>query len=56
MSPRQGVPRGVFVRDGMIGPDTLSIHLYNELIKGFNETPAPPGSFLAQLQREGAPD
>ncbi|QAY75498.1 hypothetical protein [Sphingosinicella sp. BN140058] len=40
----------------MTGPDTRSVHLYNELIKGFKEAPAPPGSFLARLQREGAPD
>ncbi|WP_233222456.1 hypothetical protein [Allosphingosinicella deserti] len=34
---------------------TIALHLYNELIKGFKDRPAPPGSFLARLQSEGAP-
>lgn len=34
-------------------PRTVSVHLYNEMIKAFKEQPAPPGSFLARLQAEG---
>jgi len=37
-------------------PETRAVHLWNELIKGFKESPAPPGSFLARLQAEGAGD
>jgi hypothetical protein len=37
----------------MIRPDSLSIHLWNELIKGWKEDAAPAGSFLARLQAEG---
>lgn len=33
---------------------TLSIHLWNERIKAFKNDPAPPGSFLARIQAEGA--
>ncbi|HEX9953715.1 MAG TPA: hypothetical protein VGB48_00685 [Allosphingosinicella sp.] len=33
---------------------TVSLHLWNERIKHFKEEPAPPGSFLARLQAEGA--
>jgi hypothetical protein len=33
---------------------TVGVHLWNEMIKRFKSKPAPPGSFLAQLQREGA--
>lgn len=40
--------------DDVIFPDTVAIHLWNELIRGFKDQPAPPGSFLARLQREGA--
>jgi hypothetical protein len=40
----------------VVTPDTLAIHLWNELIKGFKDRPAPPGSFLARLQAEGADD
>lgn len=38
----------------VVTPRTLTIHLWNERIKYFKDTPAPPGSFLARLQREGA--
>ena len=38
----------------VIMPRTRSIHRWNECIKGFKEQPAPPGSFLARLQEEGA--
>lgn len=37
----------------MIAPDSLAIHLWNELIKHWKEEPAAEGSFLAQLQAEG---
>ena len=33
---------------------TVGVHLWNECIKGFKDKPAPPGSFLARLQAEGA--
>ena len=32
---------------------TVGVHLWNELIKGFKSDPAPGGSFLERLQREG---
>ena len=35
-------------------PRTAAVHLWNERIKGFKNEPAPPGSFLARLQSEGA--
>lgn len=35
-------------------PGTVAVHLWNECIKGFKDRPAPHGSFLARLQREGA--
>lgn len=38
----------------LIGPSTLSLHLWNEMIKPFKDAPATPGSFLARLQEEGA--
>ena len=37
----------------VIGSRTLSIHLWNERIKGFKNLPAPAGSFLARLHEEG---
>lgn len=37
-----------------LAPSTVSIHLWNEMIKPFKEAPAPPGSFLERLQDEGA--
>lgn len=33
---------------------TITLHLWNERIKGFKDVPAAPGSFLERLQREGA--
>jgi hypothetical protein len=50
----------VWIRDPAVGvhdvttPRTIAVHLYNELIKSFKDQPAPPGSFLARLQAEGA--
>ena len=40
--------------EDMISPRSVSLHLYNEKIKGFKNDPAPPGSFLARIQAEGA--
>lgn len=40
--------------DDVITARTVSVHLWNELIKPFKEQPAPAGSFLARLQQEGA--
>lgn len=37
-----------------VTPETLALHLYNEMIRGWKDSPAPPGSLLARLQREGA--
>jgi hypothetical protein len=39
--------------EALVGPDAVSIHLWNERIKGFKEEPAAPGSFLARVQAEG---
>lgn len=36
-----------------VAPDSVALHLWNELIKGWKERPAPAGSFLARLQVEG---
>lgn len=33
---------------------TVAVHLWNERIRPFKVAPAPPRSFLARLQREGA--
>jgi hypothetical protein len=33
---------------------TIGVHLWNERIKSYKDEPAPPGSFLARLQAEGA--
>lgn len=38
----------------VISDRTTCIHVWNERIKAFKNEPAPPGSFLARLQREGA--
>jgi hypothetical protein len=38
----------------MISQRTVAVHLWNERIKGFKDEPAPPGTFLHRLQREGA--
>lgn len=40
--------------EDMISSDTVSVHLWNECIKDFKNDPAPRGSFLERLQREGA--
>ncbi len=37
-----------------IGPDTIAVHLWNEHIRAWKELPAPSGTFLERLQREGA--
>jgi len=37
-----------------IAPETRALHFYNEMIRGWKSEPAPPGSFLERLQREGA--
>jgi hypothetical protein len=42
--------------DAVVGSETRAVHLWNELIKGFKDGPAPRGSFLARLQAEGAID
>jgi hypothetical protein len=39
----------------MTTPRTVGLHLWNECIKAFKDEPAPPGSFLDRLHREGAP-
>lgn len=39
---------------GRISSATQSIHLWNERIRDQKERPAPPGSFMARLQAEGA--
>jgi hypothetical protein len=33
---------------------TVSVHLWNEMIKEYKDQPAEPGSFLARIQAEGA--
>lgn len=40
--------------DRMVTGSTVGIHLWNECIKGFKNDPAPQGTFLERLQREGA--
>lgn len=40
--------------EAMVQPDSLAVHLWNELIKSWKDAPAPAGSFLARLQAEGA--
>lgn len=40
--------------DDVAGDRTIAVHLWNELIKGFKDRPARRGSFLHQLQMEGA--
>jgi len=39
--------------EDVITPQTVSVHFWNERIKGFKHKPAPPGSVLARLQAEG---
>lgn len=41
--------------DDIARPDTVAVHLWNELIKRCKDAPAPAGSFLARLQAEGQP-
>lgn len=43
---------GVRLED-VITSETRAVHLWNELIKGFKELPAPRGTFLERLQAEG---
>jgi len=40
--------------DDVATPRTITVHLWNELIKTYKALPAPAGSFLARLQAEGA--
>lgn len=44
---------GVDIAD-VITPRTVAVHLWNKLIESYKRELAPPGSFLARLQREGA--
>ena len=44
---------GMTVED-KISPCTVSVHLWNQLIRPFKESRAPRGSFLARLQEEGS--
>lgn len=37
----------------VVTPATVAIHLWNECIRNFKDAPAPKGSFLQRLQREG---
>ena len=46
LQPETGIARKV-------GSETVSIHLWNEVIKRFKDQPAPTGSFLARIQAEG---
>lgn len=39
--------------ESMITERTIGVHLWNDLIKGFKDVPAPKGSFLQRLQQEG---
>lgn len=39
--------------EDVIGPQTLSVHFWNERIKSFKHLPPPPGSVLARLHEEG---
>jgi hypothetical protein len=40
--------------ESRLAPESRAVHLWNEVIRGFKDAPAPPGSFLARLQEEGA--
>ena len=40
--------------EDVISDGTVAIHLWNYCISSFKNEPAPPGSFLDRLQREGA--
>jgi hypothetical protein len=37
-----------------VSAETVAVHLFNQMIRDFKNQPAPSGSFLARLQREGA--
>lgn len=39
--------------EDVICEDTIAVHLWNEAIREWKDLPAPPGSFLERLQREG---
>jgi hypothetical protein len=39
--------------EALVTPETLAVHLWNECIKFYKDTPAPPATFLEKLQREG---
>lgn len=39
--------------EDVVAPDTVAVHLWHQLIKGWAEAPAAPGSFLARLHGEG---
>ncbi len=41
--------------ESMLAPDTIAVHLWNERLRGFDFTNAPPGSFAARLRDEGMP-
>lgn len=43
-----------FALEDMVGPGSVSVHLWNECIRTFKDAPAPAGSFLHRLQQEGA--
>ena len=38
----------------VVSERTVAVHLWNECIRTFKDKPAPEGSFLHRLQREGA--
>lgn len=38
----------------VVSPDTIAIHLWNEVIKPYKDEPSAAGSFLARLHREGS--
>ena len=47
LDPRIGLQQVVSER-------TVAVHLWNECIRAFKDKPAPEGSFLHRIQREGA--
>ena len=47
LDPRIGLQQVVSER-------TVAVHLWNECIRAFKDRPAPEGSFLHRIQREGA--
>lgn len=42
--------------ESIVTPGTVAVHLWNECIRSFKDRPAPEGSFLHRLQREGEGD